>query len=62
MELGDLLALEPGASDRFSSLWLGYTDSLGDSELRQAITKLYQHLPPIRFSFMQEPKRRSSIS
>ncbi len=25
MELQDLLALEPGAADRFSSLWLGYT-------------------------------------
>ena len=44
MELGDLLALEPGAHDRFSSLWLGYTESLGDPELRQAITTLYEHL------------------
>ncbi len=44
MELGDLLALEPGASDRFASLWLGYTDSLGDPELRQAITTQYEHI------------------
>ena len=41
VELGDLLALEPDASHLFSSLWLGYTDSLGDLELRQTITTLY---------------------
>lgn len=41
MELRDILALEPGAAERFSSLWLGYTESLGDPGLRQAITKLY---------------------
>lgn len=44
MELGALLALEPGAHERFSSLWLGYTESLGGSELRQAITTLYEHM------------------
>ena len=44
MELGDLLALEPNAHERFSSLWLGYTESLGDPELRQAITTLYEHI------------------
>jgi len=44
MELRELLALEPGASDRFASLWLGYTDSLGDPELRQAITTQYEHI------------------
>ena len=44
MELGDLLELEPGAHERFSSLWLGYTESLGDPELRQAITTLYEHI------------------
>ena len=44
MELGDLLALEPKAQERFSSLWLGYTESLGDPELRQAITTLYEHI------------------
>ena len=46
MELGELLALESEAHDRFSSLWLGYTDSLGDIELRQAITSLYEHVSP----------------
>jgi aspartate/methionine/tyrosine aminotransferase len=42
MTLKDLLALEPEAPERFSSLWLGYTDSRGDPELRQAITRLYE--------------------
>ncbi len=44
MELRDLLALEPGAYERLSSLWLGYTESLGDPELRHAITTLYEHI------------------
>jgi DNA-binding transcriptional MocR family regulator len=44
LKLGDLLALEPEASDKFSSLWLGYTDSLGNHELRQAITTLYESI------------------
>lgn len=42
MELGELLALEPGADRRFSTLRLGYTDALGHPELRQAITTLYE--------------------
>ena len=42
MELGELLALEPGVRDQFSSLWLGYTESLGNPELRQTITSLYE--------------------
>jgi len=44
MELGDLLALEPGAQERLSALWLGYTESLGDPGLRQAITGLYENI------------------
>jgi len=44
MRLDDLLALEPDARERFDSLWLGYTESLGDPELRQAITRLYDHV------------------
>ncbi len=44
MRLDDLLALEPGARERFDSLWLGYTASLGDPQLRQAITTLYDHV------------------
>ena len=43
MALGDLLAFEPDAHDRLSSLWLGYTESLGDPELRQTIATLYEH-------------------
>ena len=42
MALRDLLALDPDAAERFSSLWLGYTESLGDPRLRQAITTLYE--------------------
>ena len=42
MELRDLLSFEPGAQDRLASLWLGYTESLGNPELRQAITTLYE--------------------
>lgn len=44
MALRDLLSLEPEAHERFSSLWLGYTESLGDPELRQAISGLYEHI------------------
>jgi len=44
MTLGDLLAFEPGASERLSSLWLGYTESLGHPKLRQAITGLYEQI------------------
>lgn len=44
MELRELLALEPGARERLDSLWLGYTESQGDPELRQAITMLYERI------------------
>ena len=44
MELRDLLALEPGAADQFDSLWLGYTESLGDPELRQMVSALYERI------------------
>jgi aspartate/methionine/tyrosine aminotransferase len=44
MELGELLAMAPGAHDQLSSLWLGYTESLGNPELRQAITTLYEQV------------------
>jgi aspartate/methionine/tyrosine aminotransferase len=44
MELRDLLALEPGAAERLSSLWLGYTESSGDPGLRQSITTLYEQI------------------
>ena len=44
MKLRDLLALESGAAERFQSLWLGYTQSLGDPELRQTIAELYDRI------------------
>ena len=44
MELRDLLSLEPGSQDRLASLWLGYTESVGNPQLRQAITTLYEHM------------------
>lgn len=42
LAVGDLLALEHGAADRFATLWLGYTTTLGDPALRQAIAGLYE--------------------
>ncbi|MDZ7667114.1 MAG: aminotransferase class I/II-fold pyridoxal phosphate-dependent enzyme [Desulfotignum sp.] len=44
MELRDLLALAPGAQERFLSLWLGYTESSGDPVLRQAVAALYENI------------------
>ncbi|MFW5722619.1 MAG: hypothetical protein ACOCVU_04760 [Desulfohalobiaceae bacterium] len=46
MSLGDLLALEPGAADRFQELWLGYTESLGAPALRGAIASLHEGITP----------------
>ncbi len=40
--IGDLLALEPGAADAFARVWLGYTESRGNPELRRLISKLYE--------------------
>lgn len=42
MAMEELLAMETGARDQFSSIWLGYTESLGHPELRQAIAALYE--------------------
>lgn len=42
LSVDDLFQLEPEARDRFSSLWLGYTESLGNPELRAQIASLYQ--------------------
>jgi aspartate/methionine/tyrosine aminotransferase len=44
MTLDELLALEPGARERFGDLWLGYTESLGDPALREAIASLYTNI------------------
>ncbi|HVO41165.1 MAG TPA: aminotransferase class I/II-fold pyridoxal phosphate-dependent enzyme [Aggregatilineales bacterium] len=37
----EILDLEPDAADRFKQHWLGYTESEGSPELREAITTLY---------------------
>jgi aspartate/methionine/tyrosine aminotransferase len=44
MELQELLALAPGALERFLSLRLGYTESSGDPGLRQAVAGLYENI------------------
>jgi aspartate/methionine/tyrosine aminotransferase len=46
MQLGDLLAFEPGAHERLLSLRLGYTESPGSPELRRAIAALYDDVAP----------------
>ncbi len=46
MNIGDLLALEPGAAERLQQQWLGYTESQGSPELRQGITGLYTTIQP----------------
>jgi aspartate/methionine/tyrosine aminotransferase len=42
MPLRDLLAVEPGAADRFGELRLGYVESTGGGALRRAIAQLYE--------------------
>jgi len=44
--VADLLALEPGADDRFKRQWLGYTESPGGLSLRRAICGLYRTIEP----------------
>ncbi len=45
MAVAELLALEPGAVDRFQALWLGYR-SAGAPELREAIAQIYATIAP----------------
>jgi aspartate/methionine/tyrosine aminotransferase len=42
MSVADLLALEPGAAEKFQNVWLGYTESQGSPALRAEICKLYE--------------------
>ena len=42
MTIDDLLAYEPGAKEALGRHWLGYTESPGDPDLRQAVTALYE--------------------
>jgi aspartate/methionine/tyrosine aminotransferase len=44
MTIADLLAFEPEAQEKLVSLWLGYTETLGAPELRQAVTHLYEEV------------------
>lgn len=46
MSIGEVLALEAGAGERFQSHWLGYTESQGSPELREAITTIYSTIQP----------------
>lgn len=41
MPISELLAFEPDAAERFAHTWLGYTESRGAPELRDAIGTLY---------------------
>ncbi|HMD90897.1 MAG TPA: aminotransferase class I/II-fold pyridoxal phosphate-dependent enzyme [Anaerolineaceae bacterium] len=40
----DLLVMEPQARQRLDDLWLGYTESKGNPELRNQIASLYQNI------------------
>jgi len=46
MTIGDLLALEEGAMDKFHNLWLGYTETSGHPALRQVISTIYDNISP----------------
>ena len=46
VSIGELLALEPGAEERFFQQRLGYTESAGSPALRQAIAGLYTAIGP----------------
>jgi aspartate/methionine/tyrosine aminotransferase len=46
LTIQDLLSFDPDARDKFLSLWLGYTESIGSPELREAIASLYTHNNP----------------
>jgi aspartate/methionine/tyrosine aminotransferase len=46
MSIQDLLALEPGAGERFLGQRLGYTESSGSPSLRQEICRLYAGIGP----------------
>lgn len=46
LQTAELLALEPGAAERFVNLPLGYTTAFGGSDLRTAIAARYARLEP----------------
>ena len=41
LSVAELLALEPGAAEKFQHTWLGYTESQGSQTLRAAICQIY---------------------
>jgi len=46
MTIAELLALEDGARAAFDNTWLGYTETQGDPQLREEISKIYTKLLP----------------
>jgi len=44
MSLKELMDIESGTEEKFSEIRMGYTDSLGSTELREAIAGLYTHI------------------
>jgi aspartate/methionine/tyrosine aminotransferase len=46
MSIADLLAVEPGAAEKFQTIWLGYTESQGSPTLRKEICSLYTSIQP----------------
>ena len=42
ISLGELLAMEPGATEAFNALRLGYTETAGGADLRREIASLYE--------------------
>jgi aspartate/methionine/tyrosine aminotransferase len=48
MTIGELMAMEPGAAQRFQDHWLGYTESMGAPALRREIGRIYTTIAPDR--------------
>lgn len=44
MEIKDLLAMEPGSTEEFLNMRLGYTETWGDPELRAMVANLYEDM------------------
>lgn len=58
MSIGDLLAMEEGATEKFHQHWLGYTETKGHPELRRDIATTYDGISPndlLVFTGAQEP-------
>jgi aspartate/methionine/tyrosine aminotransferase len=46
LTISNLLALEPGADEKFQQQWLGYTESQGSPSLRREICRIYKTIEP----------------